>query len=110
MKSERINEAIKHAIDALMMYAVFFHGSEDPVPDAALAQVAVVRCQHESMQQCLVSLARRGWSRAHITLCDMAAFLTEIGDPLPLWLQEYIVLDAIGSRPGKRGADPWKNV
>ena len=66
----------------------------------------------EIYRKVLVSLAKDGWDVGHDLLCKMAFFLTEIGDTLPLWLQEYIVLVAAKGRMrrAKKGRDPLANL
>jgi hypothetical protein len=63
-------------------------------------------------REALVSLANDGWDVGHVLLCEMATFLTEIGDPLPSWLQEYVVFVARKGRVkrSKRGRDPLANL
>lgn len=70
--------------------------------------LSLVLCNgRQSSRDAFIAMARDGFQPAHNCLCEMAIFLTEIGDPLPRWLQEYIVSAAmLGSRRRKKGRDP----
>jgi hypothetical protein len=74
-------------------------------------EVVLAWCSfRESNRDVLISLALRGWQPAHALLCDMAALLTAIGDPLPRWLQEYVVVAArAGPACANRGQHPFDN-
>jgi hypothetical protein len=75
-------------------------------PDFAVALCHV----KETNRRALISLARSGCGAAHDSLCGMANFLTALGDPLPLWLQDYVVAAAQMGEPRRsRGRDPWVN-
>jgi hypothetical protein len=76
-------------------------------------ELSLVLChRRRSNREALIKLARAGYERAHITLCGMAQFLTRIGDPLPHWLQDYIVSAATCPKREKkaRGRDPLMNL
>ena len=57
-------------------------------------EYALARChlRYES-RKAIIALASFGWHPAHELLWKMAEFLTDIGDPLPIWLQQYIVVE-----------------
>jgi len=67
---------------------------------------------HQIHRQVLISSAKDGWDGPHKLLYEMARFLTEIGDPLPLWLQQYVVFAARTGRArrSKKGRDPIANL
>jgi hypothetical protein len=77
-------------------------------------ELALVWCHTREIHRAgLISLAQAGWLVAHQLLWRMAEFLTKIGDPLPHWLQRYIVGSARDRRPTgrrKRGRDPLSNL
>lgn len=75
------------------------------------AEVALVLCHYKEInQRALVSLARSGHAAAHTSLCAMANFLTGIDDPLPLWLQDYVLFAAqVGEGRRERGRDAQEN-
>ena len=75
-------------------------------------EVALAWCQFRpSNCDVLVSLASCGWQPAHTLLCNMAAILTDVGDPLPPWLQRYVVVTArAGPEPARRGQHPLDNL
>ena len=55
-------------------------------------ELALVWCHFSRMERrAVLSMGLAGVPRAHACLCGMAEFLTRIGDPLPSWLQEYVI-------------------
>jgi hypothetical protein len=107
MPPELVEFAIKDALSYLGRRLVYYkiHLSD--------AEVALSWCHfRETNRSALVSLARGGWHTAHAILCEMALFLTEVGDPLPLWLQEYVVFSAADgeAKGSKRGQNALTNV
>jgi hypothetical protein len=110
MTPEKVDLAIRDTGWVLGMLIVRY---ESHFADPELAEVALCWCHfRETSRKGLLSLARDGWQPAHIILCDVAKFLTAFGDPLPLWLQEYVVFAAneSGTRRSKRGQDPLTNL
>ena len=75
-------------------------------------ELAFVFCQRrEYIRLALVSLARSGNKAADGCLRGMAEFLTEIGEPLPLWLQEHVILFSLsGDRQRERGRSAAANI
>jgi hypothetical protein len=74
--------------------AVFLLGWRSMWIDTYLAEpdVGLVLCHlSEIRRRALIALANDGSASAHHSLCRMAVFLTGIGDPLPPWLQAYVV-------------------
>lgn len=62
-------------------------------------------------RQAVLAMGRAGQSRAHSCLCGMAEYLTSIGDPLPSWLQDYVVFFLQHARlPKKRGRSKATNA
>jgi hypothetical protein len=77
-------------------------------PDFALGACHL----HEGIREAMLSMARAGVSEAHHCLCEMARFLTQLKDPLPLWLHEYVVSNASAGkkRPPGPGRDRAANI
>jgi hypothetical protein len=74
-------------------------------------EVALVRCHFsKSTRKALIGIAQAGWRPAHEILCRMADVLTSFGDPLPGWLQKYVVRAAMDRKAQllkkRRGCDP----
>jgi hypothetical protein len=104
----QLEDTIGYAAWAVWWRASYFNAFLTE-PEFALA----VCHAKKTTRKALTSLARSGDVATHHALCDMATFLTEIGDSLPVWLQEYIVSAArLGwepRKPRKRGRDPWNH-
>ena len=72
-------------------------------------EFALVLCHtEENLRRKCIALARSGHRGAHELLCGMADFLADItADPLPVWLQKYIVSVAqLREAPKRRGRNP----
>ena len=105
MTPPQLENAIGYAAYALFWRAHHFDAYIEE-PDFAVALCHV----KETNRRALISLARSGCHAAHDSLCGMANLLTALGDPLPLWLQDYVVAIAqIGEPCRARGRDPWAN-
>jgi hypothetical protein len=75
-------------------------------------EVALYWCDfRERNRDVLISMALSGWTPAHALLTEMSLFLTKLGEPLPLWLQEYVVASAhVGGIKPRRGLNPVANA
>jgi hypothetical protein len=107
MTQEQIQSAIRDA-SWYMAWRTIHYDVHLSNPEVALFWC----CFRKTNRVVLTSLARGGWQPAHLTLCNMAKILTLFGDPLPKWLQEYIVFAAEdgGEQRSQRGQSPLTNL
>jgi hypothetical protein len=113
MTDEQLKSLVMDAAFCIQIDVTILALGRDRDDGVSNSEIALVHCHlHATSRARLLHLARAGWKRAHDTLCGMARFLTTIGDPLPLWLQEYVILDAnlLAEQLPNRGVDPWENV
>ena len=105
MTADEIEKAIRD-VSFSLAWEMHRHHHDYWKPEVALAW-----CHFRKTNcQVLATLAQLGWQPAHDLLCDMVAFLTAIGDPLPVWLQEYAVIAMrAGPVPARRGQHPLNN-
>jgi hypothetical protein len=75
-------------------------------------EYALALCHlNSTIRTSVLSMARSGQELPHKSLCAMAAILTDLGNPLPAWLQEYLV--AVVNRKAtvrSRGRNPVANI
>lgn len=107
MTPEQIQSAVRDA-SWYMAWRTIHYDVHLSDPEVALFWC----CFRKTNRVVLTSLARGGWQPAHLTLCNMAKILTSFGDPLPKWLQEYIVFAAEdgGEQRSQRGQNPLTNL